>query len=241
MDKNIVDLRKKAASGFFGRLRESLPQASLASGSPVEQGEIFTKVPEFIEDAGATSHAAQLTATQSNPSRARDNAQSGDLDEAAIDAPEERFHLIEWLAHEYEERDYSNAWHIGAASIALIFVLFSIIAHNYLLLALVAATYSVVLMHTLRAPRPISCAIGYEGVRVGRRVYHTADLESFHIFDRPDVRELSLKTKRTMHPYVRVPLGDADPEDIRLAMAEILEQDTHQEFLADHITRILKL
>ena len=101
--------------------------------------------------------------------------------------------------------------------------------------------YSVVLMYALRTPRPILCAIGYEGVRVGKRVYHKADLESFHIFDRPDVHELSLKTKRTMHPYIRIPLGDADPEDVQLAMSEILEQDTHQEFLTDHITRILNL
>ncbi len=163
----------------------------------------------------------------------------GEQEEDEVMAEDEE--AVMWSALEHEPREYTVRWFLGIGVLALIFVLFGILAKSYLFIALVVVSYFVLLMYAKRQPREIACAITAEGIWVGRRLYRVADLVSFCIFDRHDRRELSLETKHHLTGFLALPLGDMDPEAVRITLLELIPERPHTEHAIEIIARLLKI
>lgn len=148
---------------------------------------------------------------------------------------------VMWSALEHEPREYTTRWFLGMGVLALIFILFGILAKSYLFIALVVVASFVLLMYAKRPPREISCAITTEGIWVGGRLYRVADLVSFCIFDRHDRRELSLETKHHLTGFLALPLGEADAVAVRGALLELIPERPHTEHIIETLARLLRM
>lgn len=147
--------------------------------------------------------------------------------------------LLEWYAPEYEQRKYSNRWFLIAGGIGLFMVILGILSKSYFFVALVVLAFVVMVMYAKRPPRKIYFAVSDQGAQIGKRVYPSSELKSFWIFKRPGSSELSIETKRAMSPFILLPLGDTDPEEVRGILSSFLSEEEHQEPYSDIFARRL--
>lgn len=147
--------------------------------------------------------------------------------------------LLEWYAPEYEEKQYSDRWFMIAGGIGLAMVILGILSKSYFFVALVVLAFVVMVMYAKRPPRKIYFAVSGRGVQVGKKVYQASELKSFWFFKRPGYQELSVETKRTVSPFILLPLGDTDPEEVREILLGFLPEEEHQESYSDIFARRL--
>jgi len=80
------------------------------------------------------------------------------------------------------------------------------------------------------------------GVVINGATYYYRDLHSFWIDYVPGgVKELSLKVDRWYLPYLKVPLGDKNPNHVRGFLMEFLPEQEHETSLTDALMRFLKV
>ncbi|MEK7082365.1 MAG: hypothetical protein AAB915_01655 [Patescibacteria group bacterium] len=157
----------------------------------------------------------------------------------AIRRPDTGGEKISWSALEHEERERGPYWFLGPGVIALALVIFGIFARSWFFVAFVGLAYSVLLAYARRAPREIEFRVSSDGVYAGTAFHPYSELKSFWIFETPDYKELSIETTKLLTPYLRLPLGDADPDRVGRAIAQFLPEEEHKEFISDHIARSL--
>ncbi len=153
--------------------------------------------------------------------------------------PDEAYESIHWSALEHEDRERSPYWFLGPGIVALLFVIFGVFAHSYFFIAFVVLAYGVLLVYAHRPPRRIEFRVGSDGVSVGSTLHPYSELKSFWIFDSPNHRELSVETARLLMPYLRIPLGDINPDRVGHAIARFLPEEEHKELISDTIARSL--
>ncbi len=147
----------------------------------------------------------------------------------------------EWTAREYEKKERTFGWFALVGVILSILVVIAALAGNYLFIAFLVLAAITAILFFQREPREIRCAIMREGVALSDQLYPFSRFASFWIFDGAGVRELSLENKKTLPSYMRIPLGDADAEEIKARLARSLPEKEHAELMTDHIARALGL
>jgi len=148
---------------------------------------------------------------------------------------------IEWTAPEFEYYEKSGSWYIVTGAITGILFLIAIFTKNLLFALMIALTYFILSMYASKRPREISLAITPQGVKVERTLYTYENLRSFWLFyDPPEIRELSLRSKKTVMPYIRIPLGEQDPVEIRQMLIKYLPEKKHQESITDNLARQIR-
>ena len=160
---------------------------------------------------------------------------AGDAAPRVREAPE----TINWSALEHEARERGPYWFLGPGAIALALIIFGIFAHSYFFIAFIALAFTVLLMYAHRPPREITLQIGGDGVYAGKTHYQFSELKSFWIFEKPEEKELSLETAKLLSPYLRIPLGSADPQQVKDMLARFLPEQEHKEFISDQIAKSL--
>jgi hypothetical protein len=144
--------------------------------------------------------------------------------------------LLEWEADEYEFRPKGNKWFRNVGIAALVLFIFALVTQNWFFAILVAVATFVVFLYAVRPPKRVYCAITVEGIRIGRRVFDFHDLRSFWIFYSPyGAKEASIESKKTVMPYIRMPLGEIDPVAVRDQLLRFIKEEQHEESLADII------
>lgn len=148
---------------------------------------------------------------------------------------------IEWSALEYEARERGSYWFLFPGIIALALVIFGAFTKNYFFIAFTVISFLLLGLFMRRSPRMISYVINEEGVRAGGSIYPFANIKSFWIFDKAGLKEISLEIKSMLSPFLRLPLGDTDPEKARSALLKYLPEEEHKELATDQIARSLGL
>ena len=60
------------------------------------------------------------------------------------------------------------------------------------------------------------------------------DLRSFWIFyNPPEEKEISFRSKKTFFPYIRIPLADQNPNEIRKYLLKFMSEKRHRESIID--------
>lgn len=151
--------------------------------------------------------------------------------------------LLEWDALEFDPDPgrsvllflFGLALLIGSA--VVFFLAPSFLFAVFLLIAGGLAVY-----YAFRLPRPIRCAITPRGVKVEERLYEFDGLQSFWVFyDPPLWKELSLLSRKTVMPYIRIPLGDLDPVRLREVLLPFLPEERQEESPVDIFAKHLGL
>lgn len=146
--------------------------------------------------------------------------------------------LLEWQALEYEHAPKERHWFIWGAIAAALLLLVAVFTKNYFFAIFVAVAAFVVYLYATRPPREIYCAITSRGVQIGRRLFEFENLKSFWIFYEVDgIKHLSLESKKALVPFLRVPLGEADPVELRTTLIRFVDEAEHDESLADIVAR----
>lgn len=148
---------------------------------------------------------------------------------------------IEWSTYEYEKMERGPYWFLLPGGVALIFIIFGVLARSYFFIAFVALAFTVLAIYMKREPRLLNFAITSEGVRIGKQIYDYSSLKSFWIFSKSSPKELSLETGKALVPYVKIPLGDLEPDEVRNYLLNFIKEEEHKEFISDQIARSLGL
>lgn len=145
----------------------------------------------------------------------------------------------EWSVFEYEPKELEPYWYVVPVGVMIVFVGFALFIKNYFFAVFMAIACSGLLLYRIRPPKKISFAITEEGISVGKTLYEFRRITSFYIFAKAGVKELSLETTHTLSPYVRVPLGNTNEEEVRQALLVVLPEKQHQEFMMDEFIRAI--
>lgn len=148
--------------------------------------------------------------------------------------------LAEWEAWEYEHIPKDRTWFIAGGIVALGLLLFALITGNLLFAVFVLLASLVVGLYALRPPAIARCTITPDGIQIGKRIFDFDQLKSFWIFyEVSGIKELSLESKKTVMPHIRMPLGAMDPVRVRQILVTYLPEVRQEESSADIIARIL--
>ena len=145
---------------------------------------------------------------------------------------------ISWTAPEYNTREKSRGWFLSVAIIGGAGILFSIILENILFAVFLFLALFLLFVYQIRTPRELKFSITKRGVAIHNRLFEYAHLQSFWIFQHENgENELSLISKKTVMPNIKLPLGEMDADKIRKTLAVFIPEEHEEESLIDIITR----
>lgn len=148
--------------------------------------------------------------------------------------------LYEWEAPEFTKYEKDVYWTailvIGSAAIMIFFLL----TKNYIGALVIAMLAILVYVYSKKEPRLIRFAITPMGIKIENKLHKFEELKSFWIFYEPgEIKELSVRTKQLINPYLGLPLGNAKPVTIRQIMLKFLPEKKQEEPVANILARRL--
>ncbi|MDO8500187.1 MAG: hypothetical protein Q7S66_06085 [bacterium] len=167
-----------------------------------------------------------------------------------IEAPKEKLLLAAdtdqetratWEAPEYIVFPKKRLWFLILAAATAMLAGFSFYYANYFFTLFIILAGFLVAWFAVNEPKHVRFAITPEGVRFKNRVYLYEDLKSFWVFDEePPFGELSIESKKVFMPYLKAPLGNADPDEIRKMLLKFLPEEQQNESLITLFSHILR-
>ncbi len=140
---------------------------------------------------------------------------------------------IHWETPEYHHEVKSSDWYVTVWIVAATIAIAAILLQNLTFGILVVFSTLALTLTATRAPSLIQCSLTSEGVHSGRTLYPFASLESFGI-DLHNIHypKLIIKSRKTLMPFIIIPLENADVPLVREYMRAFLTEDDHIEPLA---------
>lgn len=141
---------------------------------------------------------------------------------------------FEWRAPEFAKKAKTKSWFIIPAIITIALGIFALLSDNFLFLIAIILAFFIFYIYANKEPRIISFKINERGVEIDDRLHDFDSLRSFWIFyDPPEQKELSLRSKKTFLPYIRIPLEKENPNEIRKFLLKFLPEKRHNESIID--------
>src|SRR4030042_296357 len=141
---------------------------------------------------------------------------------------------FEWDAPEFEKKEKSKSWFILPAILTIVFGIIALIAENILFLIFVVLAFVVFYTYANKEPRVVKFKINERGLEIDKRLYEFDSLRSFWLFyDPPQEKEISFRSKKTFFPYIRIPLAEQTPNEIRKYLLRFLPEKRHRESIID--------
>ena len=142
--------------------------------------------------------------------------------------------LFKWSTIESKEKNFQNYWLLvlaGGASLAMFMknalAKDAIGAMVFILLAIVCFVF------VFQKPKLVKTEIIEKGIKINNKIYYFKKLESFWIVKKEDEKFLRLKAKKTVLPFIFIPLGKQDFKKIAEILANYLPAKKETETLVD--------
>ncbi len=141
---------------------------------------------------------------------------------------------FEWQAPEFSKKEKTKSWFIIPAIITIGLGLFALFSENFLFLIAIILAFLVFYIYANKEPRTIKFKINEKGIEIDEKLHDFDSLRSFWLFyNPPEEKELSLRSRRTFLPYIRIPIADENPNDIRKFLLKFLPEKRHRESIID--------
>lgn len=141
---------------------------------------------------------------------------------------------FEWQAPEFDKKEKTKSWFILPGIITIALGIFALLTENILFLILIILGFFVFYIYANKEPRIIKFKINEKGIEMDDKLHEFDSLRSFWIFyDPPEQKELSFRSRKTLLPYVRIPLENENPNEIRKFLLKFLPEKHHRESLID--------
>jgi hypothetical protein len=148
--------------------------------------------------------------------------------------------LLEWETYEYPPKNHTTDWYWAVGIIAVSIALVSIIFGDLIFGILILIAAFTLCLYAARPPRMVHFELNRRGLLIDKRLYPYDTIESFWIEERTVHSRLLLKSKKTMMPYIIVPLSaDLNLEDLQQFLLQYLKQKEHHEPLSHQIIEYL--
>ncbi len=145
---------------------------------------------------------------------------------------------IEWVAPEFIKHKKGERWFILPGLIAVALIIIAIILKNFLFVIGIIIASLAVYTYAKKEPRKIKFTIGGKGIQIDNQTHRFEDLKSFWVFyEPPEIKELSIRSKKMFMPYIKIPLNDQNPAKIRKLLLKFLPERRHHESIIDQWSR----
>jgi len=149
--------------------------------------------------------------------------------------------LKEWEAPEYAHYEKSADWYWWTGLLAILMLVAAFWQGSFLFGVLVLVGWFTVVIYAARPPRLVRFALTERGVLAADKLYLWQDLKSFWVFYKPPLHnEISIESKKTLMPYIKIPLGEEDPTKLRDTIKKFLPEEEQEESLIDNITHLAR-
>jgi hypothetical protein len=145
---------------------------------------------------------------------------------------------FEWEAPEFEKKEKSKSWFFIPAILTIILGIIALVTENILFLIFIILAFVIFYMYANKEPRILKFKINEKGIEVAERLYPLDTLRSFWLFyNPPEEKEISFRSKKTFFPYLRLPLAEQNPNEIREFLLKFLPEKKHTESIIDIFMR----
>jgi hypothetical protein len=151
-------------------------------------------------------------------------------------------YLLSWQAHKFENFERHPWWGIILFVLLIFLLIYSLLTDNFLLSIILILAGIIVYLFEKKDPETYHFAICETGVIAHDKFYEFLDIENFWLFYEPGQlgrKELSLKTTNNFLPYVHIPLGDEDPNNVREVLLNYIPEEPHKESFLDFLENIV--
>ncbi|MBI2063156.1 MAG: hypothetical protein HYT61_02880 [Candidatus Yanofskybacteria bacterium] len=148
--------------------------------------------------------------------------------------------VISWSGRLYHQPNRFAAT-VAAVIFFGIAVLIQIFQKNLITTVFFALIGAVILLNTRHEPTNNNFEINPGGISVNGKIYNYREIKSFWIeYDLTlGIKELSLQLKKWHTPYVKIPIAEQNPVQLRLALLEFLPEVEHKDTLVEILARKL--
>jgi len=148
---------------------------------------------------------------------------------------------LEWIAPEFIKYKREKNWFILPGLVALALTVIAIILKNFLFTVGIIIAAFIVYLYAVKEPRKIKFSISGKGIQIDNQIFPFENLKSFWIFyNPPEIKELSIRSKKMLTPYIKIPLGDQNPAEVRKILLRFIPERKHQESAVDTWARRLR-
>jgi len=154
---------------------------------------------------------------------------------------------ISWIQNDTAKRTHAADWYWAVWIITISLSVAFFILGNMLLSIIILLGMGILLSSLKNPHEEIIYGLSTKGVHVQKTIYPWDELESFFIPEEdPDQKEknfpkLLLTSKRSILPYVTVPLNTATVQEVRQLMTTMLPEVPRNEPIIDRIMHITGL
>ena len=148
---------------------------------------------------------------------------------------------IQWQAPEFEKHEKGPAWFIVLGISALIVFTIVLLMKNFIFAILIILAVFTVFVYALKEPRLITFKISGKGITIDDKIYSYEELKSFWIFyELPQIKELSIRSKKWLMPFIKIPIDEQNPTIIRSALVKFIPEQKQDQSLIDIVARNLR-
>jgi len=148
---------------------------------------------------------------------------------------------LQWSAPEFNYYSKGKNWMIIPGFVAAGLLLLAIWTANFLFALLIVLSYFSLMVYGFKKPRLVEITVAPRGVKVAEKFYQFDDLKSFWVFyEPPELKEISLHSKKLTSPYIRLPLGEQNPVEARSVLIKYIPEIKQDESLIDKAFRNMR-
>ena len=148
---------------------------------------------------------------------------------------------IHWEAEEFAYHPKDSQWFITAGIVALGVFVSLLILKNVFGAATILLFFIIIYLYVTKKTTIIPVTINTRGVAVKNKLAPYSNIASFWILYEPPIKELILIRKEHFTPKITIPLGTANPIEVRnILLANAVKEKEEEESLTDIIARRLR-
>lgn len=161
---------------------------------------------------------------------------------------EKKIPAFVWQAPEFEYRPKDVSWYWLSLIVGIILIALAVWQKNFLFMIFVIIAWLVITVMANRFPAVWEFKIDEKGINIALpkeksngKFYPYAEIEGFDIhFGGEDYKELILKTKSKLSPYLKINIHVADEEKIKDFLLKILPQEEYNQSLVDSFLKLIR-
>lgn len=145
---------------------------------------------------------------------------------------------VEWIAPEYEHMEKEFQWFLTAGIVTFGIVMSLIILKNIFGAATITLFAVIIYMYATRKPEMLSVIIDGKGISVNNKPVSYSTINSFWVLYEPPIKDLIIIRKEHFIPKMIIPLGTANPVEVRsVLLANAVKEKEEEELLTDILAR----
>ena len=148
--------------------------------------------------------------------------------------------FLSWTTPEFAYHKKGPGWFIALALMAIVFFILALIMQNYIFALLILLASFLIYIQALKKPPEIKIAMSEEGITVRETLFPYRELNSFWLFEEPEIRTLNLESKKLLRPRISIPLAQQNPGEIRQILIGFIPEKKQEETLTDMLARKIK-